>query len=703
MSKKGTNIVFKFAIFYFLLLIPAFYIIIEVFLLKTFRADEYKSPTAKMENNLVVEANRGDILDVKGRKIACSVPNYRLYMDMAADGLSDEIFNKNVDSLAICLSRFFKDKNKETYKKELQTARQKKNRYYLVHTQRISYIDLQTVNKFPIFRLGRNKGGFIPEYNDNRELPFGSLAARTIGKLYGDGAKGGMKGIENAYNDYLKGTPGISAMKRVSGYWIPEILIPPIDGCDITTHLDISIQDIAEHSLRKQLIKHDARYGVAILMEVQTGAIKAIVNLSRNSQGVYGEDNHNYAIAESTEPGSTFKLASMLVLIDDAGIDINDTIDTGNGACKYYDRTMRDSNPNGYGKISIKEAFEKSSNIAVSKLVFSKYKDNPRRFVDKLYRAGLNKPLGIELKGEGEPVIKYPGDITWSGVTLPWMSIGYEVKMAPVQILALYNAVANKGKMMRPMFVKNISRNGKIVEKFEPVVLNSAICSKETIEKVHELLVGVVENGTAKNIKNEYYSIAGKTGTAQIAKGSQGYTSGGIEYQASFVGYFPADKPKYSCIVVVNGPSNNVYYGNVVAGTVFREIADRVYASDYRMNRQTFSSDTLKKGVFPYSKGGKYNELATICKDLKIKIIADENINEWVSTHATDTGIVVKSRPFVEGIVPSVIGMGAKDAVSILENLGLNVRIQGIGKVVSQSLKAGTNYKKGDTVFLNFG
>ena len=683
------------------MILPALLIIKELFWLKTFDADKYQSPLKGEVSNLIVNTNRGDILDITGKKIACYVPNYRIYMDMNASGLTDEIFNRSLDSLAQSLSRFFRDRTAEAYKKELQAARTKKTRYYLVHPRRISYTDLQVVKNFPIFKLGRNNGGFITEQNDHRELPFGSLAARTIGKLYGEGTKGGMVGIENAYDDILKGVEGLAVLRRISGNWIHEVVVKPIEGCDVITHLDISIQDVAEHALRKQLVKHDARYGVAILMEVQTGAIKAIVNLHRKTQGIYIEDHLNYAIAESTEPGSTFKLASMLVLLDDAGININDSIETGNGTYTYYDRTMSDSH--GYGTISIKEAFEKSSNIGISKLVVSNYKDNQRRFIDKLYKMGLNKPLGIELKGEGDPVIKYPGDVSWSGISLPWMSIGYEVKMAPIQILALYNAVANNGKMMRPMFVKEVTRNGKIVEKFDPIVLNSAICSKATIQTMQELLVGVVENGTAKNIKNEFYSIAGKTGTAQIAKGTEGYKSGGVEYQASFVGYFPAGNPKYSCIVVVNGPSNNVYYGNVVAGTVFREIADRVYASDYRLNRQPLLSEIECQGVFPFSKGGKLEELSIICKELKINSISHNNIIDWVTTQATDSAIIIKPKAITDGLVPSVIGMGAKDAVSILENLGLNVRIQGVGRVVSQSLKAGTKFKKGDTVFIGLG
>lgn len=693
---------FRMGVLYLFFIILAIRIGVELLILKVFDVDNWKDQARKTESsNSVVEATRGDILDVNGRKLACSVPSYRLYMDMLAEGLTDQRFNQNVDSLSIQLSRFFRDKSPAAYKRALQVARQKGRRYYMVNPRRVSYTDLQKIKEFALFRLGRNKSGFIPEQYDQRKLPFGSLASRTIGKLYGESSKGGMVGLERAFNEPLKGTNGLSTLKRISGRWIPEEVTAPVDGLDLVTHLDISIQDVAEHSLRKQLIKHDARHGVAILMEVQTGAIKAIVNLHRQGPGVYVEDHFNYAIGENGEPGSTFKLFSMMVALEDGVIRLADSLDTGNGAYRFHDRIMRDSHHGGYGWLTVKEIFEKSSNVGVSRLIYDHYRDNPKRFVDKLYAMGLNKPLGVEIKGEGDPVIKYPGDGSWSGVTLPWMSIGYEVQMSPLHTLAYYNAVANKGKLVRPAFAKGLSRNGKMVERFEPVVLNSSICSRSTIEKIHQLLVGVVETGTAQNIRNEKYSIAGKTGTAQVAKGKQGYKTGGVQYQASFVGYFPADKPRYSCIVVVNAPSNNVYYGNIVAGSVFREIADRVYASDLVMNRHQTEVDELVEGVFPYSKGGTAEELKVLYKELDFPVADEDEVStQWISTQATETGVSYKPKTLPKGVVPAVIGMGARDAVAILENLGLRVHIQGVGRVTSQSLRAGSAYRPGNTIFL---
>lgn len=692
---------FRMGVLYLFFIVLAIRIIAELIMLKIFDVENWKEQAREAEDsNAIVEANRGDILDVNGRKLACSVPSYRLYMDMLAEGLTNSVFNQNVDSLSICLSRFFRDKSPAAYKNSLRIARQQGRRYYLVNQRRVSFTELKRINNFPLYRLGRNKSGFIPEQFDQRKLPFGSLASRTIGKLYGEVGKGGMIGLERTYDEPLKGTTGVSARKRISGRWIPEEIVPPVDGLDLVTHLDIAIQDVAEHSLRKQLIRHDAHHGVAILMEVETGAIKAIVNLHRQGKGFYVEDHFNYAIGESSEPGSTFKLFSIMVALEDGYIDLSDSIDTGNGVHKFYDRFMRDTKEGGNGWLTVKEVFEKSSNVGVSCIIDKYYREDPKSFVDQLCSMGLNKPLGIEIKGEDDPLIKYPGDESWSGVTLPWMSIGYEVKMSPLQTLAFYNAVANNGELVRPSFAKGLSRNGRMVEEFSPVVLNSSICSRSTIKKVQELLLGVVENGTATNIHNKLYSVAGKTGTAQVAKGKQGYKSGRIEYQASFVGYFPADRPKYSCIVVVNAPSNNVYYGNIVAGSVFREIADRVYASDLDLNQEYQEPVEINKGLFPYSKGGTYDDLMTIYDELDFPVSEDNNNTEWISTHATENGVVFKPKTLPKGVVPAVIGMGARDAVSILENLGLNVHIHGVGKVTSQSLKAGSAYRHGNSIFL---
>ncbi len=698
------DITWRVGVIYLGLVVLAIVVFGKVIFLQVVQGEKWRSMEQVMTSKeREIEANRGNILACDGRKLACSVPSYRLYMDMMAHGLTDDIFNENIDSLSLCLSSFFKDKSTSAYKKDLTKARQQHKRYYRINRRRISFTELKKVKEFPIFRLGKNKGGFLPEMLDQRKLPFGILASRTIGKLYEEKEKGGMIGLERAYDNVLKGKNGVSTFTRISGHWVPEEVMPPQNGNDILTSIDIEIQDVAENSLKQQLIKHNADHGSAILMEVQTGEIKAIVNLYRKSPGNYVEDYFNYAIGEATEPGSTFKLVSMMVALEDGLLNLDDSIDTGNGMLKFYDRTMRDSHHGGYGKLTYRQVFEKSSNVGVSKMIVDRYKSNPKKFIDRIYSMGLNQKNGLEIKGEGEPFIKYPGSETWSGVSLPWISIGYESKLTPLQTLTFYNAVANNGKMVKPHFVKGIYRHGDLVESIEPTVVNPSICSLSTIEKVHELLVGVVEHGTARNIKNENYKIAGKTGTAQIAKGAQGYKGGsGVEYQASFAGYFPADRPKYSCIVVVNGPSNNVYYGNVVAGTVFKDIADRVYATSLDMADERVEK-LPDSGVLPYSKGGTKQDLQTIFETLNVTIEGEDVESDWISTQAQEHKVDFSRKTFASGLVPNVKGMGAKDAVALLENMGLKVIVSGRGRVTEQSVNAGSRINKGSRIFIKLG
>ncbi|MCU4165090.1 penicillin-binding protein [Carboxylicivirga caseinilyticus] len=700
--KKG--IILRFGVVYISIGLLAAWIIVSALYLQLIEGDKWAEEEMKLTNkDIIIDANRGDILASDLRKLACSVPTYRIYMDMKANGLTDEVFNANVDSLAICLSKFYKDNSASYYRNNLKKARAQGKRYYQVHPRRISFTDLKIVKQFPLFRLGPNKGGYIEKKYENRRLPFGDLASRTIGSLYAEKDLGGRFGLEMAYNNTLKGINGISNKTRVAGNWVVEEEIEPTDGNDVITTIDIGLQDVAEQALLEQLREHRADHGCAILMEVGTGKVKAIANLGLTSSGDYSEQ-YNYAIGEATEPGSTFKLASMIVALEDRVVKLEDSIETGKGSCYFYDRRMTDSHHGGFGTITVRQAFEKSSNVGISKIIFNNYKDNPRRFVDRLYSMNLNDPLGIEIKGEGIPRIKYPKEKDWWGTTLPWMSIGYETQLTPLQILAFYNAIANNGKMVKPMFVEAVSRHGEILEQRETEVINPSICSLETIEKVHELLVGVVENGTAKNIKNNRYKIAGKTGTAQIAKGKSGYKGeGGVQYQASFVGYFPADRPLYSCIVVVNGPSNNVYYGNLVAGSVFGEIADRVYAQNYD-HPDIKEEYEIPVGEYqPYAKGGLKEDLLAVFEEVGINVKGQEINSQWASTKAREHDIHLASKSFPEGLVPNVLGMGAKDAVSILENMGLKVELSGVGRVRQQSMTAGQNFRRGSTIYLKMG
>ncbi len=697
--KKG--IILRFGLLYVSIVLFALVILAKALYLQVVEGDKWDEVVAGQNNkDIVIDANRGDILASDLRKLACSVPNYRIHMDMRAHGLTDEVFNAHVDSLAYQLSQFYGDRSKAAFKKGLKRARSEGKRYYMVHPRRISFTELKRVKEFPIFRLGANKGGFIPKKYERRKLPFGELAARTVGSLYAEKDLGGRFGLEMAYNNSLKGVSGVSTRTRVSGNWVVEEQIEPTDGHDIVTTIDIGLQDVAETALLQQLQKHKADHGCAVLMEVSTGAVKAIANLGQTPSGKYIE-KYNYAIGEAAEPGSTFKLASMIVALEDGVVELTDSIDTGKGYCFFYDRKMIDSHYGGYGKLSVGEVFEKSSNVGISKMIVNNYGDNPRRYVDRLYAMGLKDPLGIEIKGEGLPMIKYPGDKTWSGVTLPWMSIGYEMKQTPLQVLTFYNAVANNGKMMKPMFVQSIQHHGEVVKEIKPTVLNPSICSLETIEKVHKVMVGVVERGTAKNIKSDRYLIAGKTGTAQISDGVTTYKD--KKHQASFVGYFPADRPLYSCIVVVNAPSKNEYYANVVAGSVFKKIADRVYAQSYYRPQVEDKVEVQLARHQPYSKGGKKEELLTVFNEVGVMVKGKEVNSEWISASAREHDVSLNRKSFPLGIVPNVKGMGAKDVVCILENMGLKVIIEGVGRVKEQSLTAGQSFKKGSTIYLRMG
>ncbi len=681
----------------------AVFVIINIFNLQYVKGPELRKQIDILESvKKEILANRGNILSDDGRELACSVPSYRIHMDMIAGGLTKDVFDKNVRGLAKQLSRFYKDASAETYRRKLVNARAQRKQYFTINSRKISYTELQKVKKFPIFRLGKNGGGFLIETFDSRENPFGILASRTIGSIYGDKELGGKAGLEKAYNKELRGINGTGTLTKIAGRWINREEIPSIDGKDIVTTINVELQDMTENTLLRQLQRQDARYGVAVLMEVQTGEIKAIANLMRTTSGNYTEA-YNFAVGDATEPGSTFKLASMIVALEDGMVSLSDTIDTGNGKYKFYDRTMTDSHRGGFGKLTVREVFEKSSNIGVSKIIYDNYKNDQAKYVERIFSMGLNKPLDLDIAGEGKPVFRFPGEKYWSGVSLPWMSIGYEVQMTPLQILTFYNAIANNGVKVKPMFVKEILDHGDVIKTFEPQILNPSICSKNTVEKVHELLIGVVERGTATNIKSDKYKIAGKTGTAQIANGTSGYHKYGVEYQGTFVGYFPADKPVYSCIVVVNAPSRSVYYANVVAGTVFKGISDRVYAQSFDRQEIADEVEIIVSNSMPFSKGGKKEELLTVFEDVKINVKDTELDSEWMSTKAREFDILLRPKKIPNGVVPDVRGMGAKDAVCVLENAGLKVTIRGAGRVSSQSLTPGGKYRKGQTITLRMG
>jgi len=650
---------------------------------------------------ITIDPNRGDILADDGRLLASSVPYYEIRMDLMSTAMSGEIFRKEVDSLAFSLSKLFNDKSKAAYKREIIRARQNGERYHLLK-KRVNYIELKELKTFPLFRHGRYKGGFIYIQENKRILPHIGLASRTIGYLT-KGRSGNVVGIEGAYDHELSGVVGVRLMQRLSGnVWMPVNTnneVEPHDGNEVVTTIDINLQDVAENALLKQLSRHNAHHGTAILMEVQTGDVKAIVNLERDKEGRYRE-LYNYGIGESTEPGSTFKLPALMAALEDKVVSLDDTIDTGNGSIRYYDKTIRDTKKGGYGKITVKQVFEVSSNVGMSKIINENYKGRESQFINRLYAMGLNEKLNVEIKGEGSPYIQYPGDKYWSGLSLPMISHGYEVRMTPLQILTFYNAVANNGKMVKPGFVREIRYHGERIRKFDTKVINPSICSDETIRKVREMLEGVVENGTANNLRNDNFKIAGKTGTAQIANEKYGYKHGSeVSYQASFVGYFPAENPKYSCIVVINSPTSSIYYGNLVAGPVFKEIADKVYATSlFRDEQQYFNIPETYDP--PYTKHGNLDDLKLIFERFNIASINEDVASEWVATVKQDSTILLKPLDMRMGIMPNVKEMGLRDALYILENMALKVEVKGYGKVLRQSIVPGTKISPGSKVLL---
>ena len=641
-----------------------------------------------------IEAIRGNIYAADGSLLATSVPIYDVRMDTRVDGLTDELFENKVDSLALGLSRIFGDMSERDYARKIREGRRKGKRNLLLK-RNINYEELQRVKTLALFNRGRYKGGLVVEQKTKREMPFRHLARRTIGYAIAGVAP---VGLEGAFDAELAGVGGKRLMQKIAGgVWIPindRDEIEPSHGHDIVTTIDVNIQDVTEAALQRALEKHNADHGTAIVMEVATGQIKAMANLGRDAEGGLYYEKYNYAIGESAEPGSTMKLASLMVALERGDVQLTDSIDLELGKFSFYDRVMKDSEKHDYRQMSVKDLFAISSNVGISRLVNDLYGKNPKVFLDGLDKMGMGKVTGIEIKGEGKPLIKTPGTRGWSGVTLPWMSVGYELRLTPLQVLSLYNAVANNGQMMRPYLVQEVQEYGKSVKKYKPEVLQAAVASASTVKQARELLEHVAVMGTAKHLQGKAYKIAGKTGTALIADNSAGYR-GTVKYRASFAGYFPADKPRYSVIVVVANPSAGVYYGGYVAGPVFKEIADKVYASHINpyLNQDR---PTDEQPDYLIVKGGRRDETEYVLRKLDFAY-NDAPDAEWIrqsdSTQLTEVSIKDKQ-------VPQVTGMGLKDAVFLLENAGLRVLPIGRGKVVRQSLKAGSAYRKNQQIVI---
>jgi len=641
-----------------------------------------------------VNATRGNIYSDNGSLLATSLPEYRVAFDPTV--ASDNTFSAGIDSLSILLSKHFGDNTATYYKRKIKNARLAGRQYIILNRQLVKYQEKKKMNEWPIFRNGRLGGGVIFEKINKRFAPFHNMAKRTIGFI-NENDQGA--GLEYSFNELLAGSDGEALFQKFAGgNWKPVYdgsEIRPNDGQDIVTTIDINIQDVAESALLSALLEHDADYGSVVVMEVNTGEIKAISNL-RKKRGYYLED-FNYAVGHTTEPGSTFKLVSMMALLEQGNINLTDSIDTGDGKFQFYDQVMADHKPGGYGKITVRESFEKSSNIAISRMINEEYGLEPLGFIEFIKNLGLMQPLGFQLAGEGMPYIKSPDDPSWSGISLPWMSIGYELRLTPLQVLALYNAVANQGKMIQPIIVKQSKQADEVINTYKPAIINKRICSRKTLQQLQSLLEGAVSRGTASNIKNSHYKIAGKTGTAQKVKSGGGYSK---KYYTSFVGYFPADAPRFSCIVVIDNPKSFNQYGSDVAAPVFKTIADKIYSLDIELHAAVVLESQRQQGIFPVIQAGNKNELAMICSAIGIDNGSTHEA-DWVKAKiATPSTIVWQPKQNEVGTVPDVTGMRLRDALYLLENAGLRVFHSGQGRVSSQSLAANNKIKKGSTIKL---
>lgn len=610
----------------------------------------------------VIPANQGNIYSADGSLLAISIPNYTIRFDAVAP--TNENFTQNVNALADSLSLMF-GKPSSFYKNELTKAKTNRNRYYLI-ARNLNYTNYMRVKGFPLFNLGTYKGGMITEQKTVRQHPIGRIAERTIGyrRLNADSTFTNI-GIEGAFQQYINGKDGkVVKQKMAKGQWKPindNNEIEPQDGYDVISTIDVYIQDIAHHALLKQLEYYEADHGCVVVMEVKTGEIKAISNLGRQKNGTYAE-TVNYAVWESQEPGSTFKLAALMALLEDKKVDTSKIYDTQGGEITIHKRKVRDSKRGGYGKISLARGIEVSANTVIVQAVYDSYKDNPAQFVDKLYAMHLNEPLGLPIQGEGKPVIYHPkhNKEHWSGLSLPWMAYGYGLQLTPLQTLTFYNAIANNGEMVKPQFVKEIREWNKTVTKFDKEVINPKICGDETLKQIQNILKNVVEKGTGRKLYSPNFSMAGKTGTAQV-----GYAvRDSMYYSSSFAGYFPADEPKYSCIVIVHKPSRSKgYYGADVAGPVFKAVAQKIFTDSPTHNEVRDLNQSHPKQEKNYQ---RYNNL----------------VNNQKAT------------------IPNVKGMPGMDAVALLENLGLKVKVTGNGKVKSQSIPFGEKIEKNKTIVL---
>lgn len=694
--KKTNPALLRVYLIYSLVVVAMIVVIVKSFMIvHDGREHVFKLSGSNLEQRpAMISPRRGEILDADMNPLVTSVSTYDIYIDPVT--VKDELWNEEIGNLSVGLAGLFKDKTAREYEEYLRDARSKRNRYVLIR-KRATHEERTKVRALPIFNQGRFKGGLIDNnITTVRKRPNDELLARTLGYVKVTDRDTIYLGVEGSYDKYLAGQEGIVLEQKIGNSWkrTGSVVREAVNGYDIVTSIDKDIQEVAHTELERQLKSKGGRYGTAVVMDVKTGFIKAIVNLEENGRGGYGE-SYNHAIGTREVPGSTLKLASLMAALEDEKIKLTDTVNAV-GKYTFYNKSLNDATRYGYGKISVKEAFEVSSNV-ISKIIFDGYRNEPQKFLDRLEQFGLTEKTGINIQGEISPDYSQPGTSRWWGGSLAWMAIGYEFSLTPLELLAFYNAVANDGKYMQPQIISHVVDNGRVVEEFMPVVKRERICSQETIDLMKEALEGVVTQGTGRQLKSAYFDIAGKTGTAMIANNNEGYgPKGEHKYIASFVGYFPADDPIYSCIISIAAPTNDIY-GSSVSGTVFAAIANKVYASSYKYHDAV--NEKTQMASLPYVLNGSRYDINTVLNYFKIQKDLSGN-NDWIRTGVANGKVSYADLKIEKGKVPNVIGMGLTDAVYLLEKNGMVVHTSGYGKVVSQSLPSGKPSAAGELIEL---
>lgn len=698
------NITFRYTFIVVIMAVLAILIIVKAGIIMFAERQYWKDVADRfVKENVVIRPTRGNIISADGKLMASSLPEYKIYMDFRVQSSKqDTMLMNHLQEICNGLHEIFPDRSAQDFRKHILKGRRAKSRHFLLYPKRISYIQYKEVKKLPLFNQSKNISGLHEEVFNQRKKPFGSLAMRTLGDMFPDMAQGAKNGLELTYDSLLKGENGITHRQKVMNKYLNIVDKPAIDGYDVITTIDVDMQDIAEKALVDQLKNLDAVFGVAVVMDVATGEVKANVNMTKAGDGKYYE-MRNLAVSNLMEPGSTFKTASIMVALEDKYITPDYKVDTKNGMVNMYGSWMKDWNwyKGGYGEIDVTRILEVSSNVGVSSIIDKFYGKDPQKFIDGLRRMSIDKPLNLGFVGEASPRIKGPKERYFAKTTLPWMSIGYETMIPPIYMLNFYNAIANNGVMVKPKFVKAIARNGEIVEEYPTEIVNPKICSDETLQQIQTILRKVVSEGLAKPAGSKQFSVSGKTGTAQISQGKAGYKANGVSYLVSFCGYFPSEAPKYSCIVSIqipHGPAS----GGLQAGSVFSRIAERIYAKHLVKNIAQAKDSTAV--LIPDVAQGDITETAYVLKQLNVKSNSASipySFNPvWGKAKNTDSYVELSTAQPDKKRVPNVVGMGAKDAVYLLESYGMKVHLSGVGKVHTQSIPSGSMVRKGEYITL---